>query len=145
MCGPRSFYRSHQFFQNHLSAVAPWSKKIFIYSNCHIYFNCLKFPGLVKYRCNDDFPRPNVYTVRQNREIGNREIITIVINLSLLLICIVMQYQLICVIAGLLYVFSGDFQRDQRGVVFGRDLFGQLIHDFCLKLPKAHHNILFLF
>ena len=50
--------------------------------------------------------------------------------ISLLLICIVMQYQLICVFAGLLYVFSGDFQRDQGRVVFSWDLFGQLIHDF---------------
>ena len=41
-------------------------QKIFIYSNCNIYFNSVKFLVLVKCCCNGDFPRPNVYTVCQN-------------------------------------------------------------------------------
>ena len=41
-------------------------QKIFIYSNCNIYFNSVKFLVLVNCCCIDDFPRPSVYTVCQN-------------------------------------------------------------------------------
>lgn len=95
-----NFVNDHQCFQIYLSTVACLSKKIFFYRNCNIYFNSLKFSVKCRTAITTSQDLNYVDTVCQNYIWW--EIIAIVMNLSLLLICIVMQYQLICVIAGLI-------------------------------------------